>query len=189
MRRLLAALGCALAFAACNSDRKVEWTPITASDGSFKIEMPGAAKLTSTSLSTPVGAAPVQMWVVQDDEHAYMAGYVEYPEQLRSKVTEREFLDTARDGAIDRSRGKLLIDEPKEVAGITGRRIEIDAENGAVRVRGDLFVSGRRLYQVFATVKPTEIGSAEVARFLDSFVILPRTDAETKIEIQEPTVK
>jgi hypothetical protein len=182
------ALALALTTAACG-EREVVWTPVTAGDGSFKIEMPGAAKLTSTSLETPVGPAPVQMWVVQDEEHAYMAGYVEYPPQLRAHVDEAELLATARDGAVERSRGKLLIDETKQLAGVPGKRIEIDAENGQVRVRGDLFVQGRRLYQVFATTKPQDIGSAEVARFLDSFVLIPRAAAETKIELDQPTVK
>jgi hypothetical protein len=188
MQRAALALSLLLALAAC-SERKVDWTLVASGDGSFKIEMPGAAKLTSTSLETPVGPAPVQMWVVQDADHAFMAGYVEYPPQVRAQVSDREFLDTARDGAIDRSHGKLLVDQPKEMAGVAGRRIEIDAEGGQVRVRGDLFVQGRRLYQVFATTKPQEIGSAEVARFLDSFVLLPRTEAETTIEMGKPTVK
>jgi hypothetical protein len=188
MQRTALALGLLVALAGC-SDREVAWTPVTSGDGSFKIEMPGDAKLTSTSLETPVGPAPVQMWVVQDDEHAYMAGYVEYPAEVRAKVDDREMLDTARDGAVARSRGKLLVDQPKEVAGVAGRRIEIDAENGQVRVRGDLFIAGRRLYQVFATTKPQEIGSAEVSRFLDSFTLIPRATAETKIELTDPTVK
>jgi hypothetical protein len=57
-------------------------------------------------------------------------------------------------------------------------------------VRGDLFVQGRRLYQVFATTKTPDIGSAVVARFLDSFVILPRAaTGGTTIEMGKPTVK
>ena len=59
-----------------------------------------------------------------------------------------------------------------------------------MRVRGDLFVQGRRLYQVFATTKTPDIGSPEVARFLDSFVILPRASTEgTTIEMGKPTVR
>src|SRR5262245_10483979 len=138
MQRTLLALALAAALAGCG-EREIIWTPVAAGDGSFKIEMPGAAKLTSTNLETPVGPAPVQMWVVQDDEHAYMAGYVEYPAQVRAKIPDREMLDTARDGAVERARGKLLVDQPKELAGVPGRRIEIDAQDGQVRVRGDLF--------------------------------------------------
>ena len=189
MRRLLLALPLLLALAACGKDGEIVWTPVSADDGSFRIEMPGKAELKSASLATPAGPAEQKVWVVQDDDHFYMAGYVEYPAQVRAKVPDREFLDTARDGAVERSRGKLLVDEPKEMNGVSGRRIEVDAEAGSVRVRGDLFVQGRRLYQVFATTKTPDIGSTEVARFLDSFVILPRAAAETKIELGDPTVK
>jgi hypothetical protein len=190
MQRLLLALSLLLALAACRGDREIVWTPVTAADGSFKIEMPGKAELKSASLATPAGPAEQKVYVVQDDEHFYMAGYVEYPAKVSAKVPDRELLDTARDGAVERSRGKLLLDEPKQMNGVAGRRIEVDAEEGSVRVRGDLFVQGRRLYQVFATTKTPDIGSAEVARFLDSFVILPRASTEgTTIEMGKPTVK
>jgi hypothetical protein len=189
MQRPAFALALVLALAACGGDREIAWTPVTADDGSFKIEMPGKAELKSASLATPAGPAEQKVYVVQDDEHFYMAGYVEYPAKVRAAVPDREFLDTARDGAVERSRGKLLVDEAKEMNGVSGRRIEVDAEEGSVRVRGDLFVQGRRLYQVFATTKTPDIGSAEVTRFLDSFVILPRAAAETKIELGSPTVK
>ena len=109
MQRRLLALPLLLALAACGGDREIVWTPVTAPDGSFKIEMPGKAELKSASLATPAGPAQQHVFVVQDDEHFYMAGYVEYPEQVHAKVGDRELLDTARDGAIERSRGKLLV--------------------------------------------------------------------------------
>jgi len=128
------------------------------------------------------------MWVFQDGERAFMVGFTEYPEKVRTVVEDQELLDSARDGAVARVRGKLLIDEPKQAGGAPGRRIELDAEEGQVRVRGEFYVVGRRLYQVFATVHPQEIESAEVLRFFESFRLLPRVDdAGTSVELGKPT--
>lgn len=190
MRSSLRALGFSalLAAVACGGGGEVKWTSVAAEDGSFKAELPGKVERVSSSLSTPVGPAPIEMWVFQDGERAYMVGFTEYPEKVRAAVEDRELLESARDGAVARVRGKLLIDEPKQAGGLPGRRIELDAEEGQVRVRGEFYVSGRRLYQVFATVHPQEIESAEVQRFFESFVLLPRVAASgTTVELGEPT--
>jgi hypothetical protein len=182
MGRAVLALAALLALACGRSE--TQWSPVDPQDGSFRAELPGKPKRVRNSLETPAGPAPIEMWVVEDGERAFMVGYTEYPERVRAVVDDAELLDSARDGAIARVRGKLLIDEPRQSAGASGRRIEFDAEEGQVRVRGDLFVSGRRLYQAFATVSPTEVDSADVARFLDSFRILPRAarEGETVLE-------
>jgi hypothetical protein len=173
----LAAAALLLLSLACGK-KEVTWVTMTAEDGSFRAEIPGEPRRMSHSFETAAGPAPIEMWVREDGQRAFVVGYTEYPEKLRSVVGDAELLASARDGAVERVRGRLLIDQPKELGGVLGRRIEIDAENGQARVRGDLFVSGRRLYQVFATVEPTEIESTEVQRFLDSFRLLPRASSE-----------
>lgn len=178
------AMGALLAGVLACGSGETEWTQVDPGDGSFRAELPGTPRHVSNRLETPVGVAPVEMWVVEDGDRAFMVGFTEYPEQLRVVVEERELLDSARDGAVARVRGKLLIDEPKEMNGVSGRRIEFDAEGGEVRVRGDLFVDGRRLYQAFATVSPTEVGAPEVARFLDSFRLLPRAAKEGELQLE-----
>jgi hypothetical protein len=135
-------------------------------------------------LETPVGPAPVEVWVNQDGERAFMVGYTEYPEKVRGSIPAEELLDSARDGAVAQVSGRLLIDEPRDLGAVRGKRIAIDADGGRVRVRGDLFVVGRRLYQVLATTDPAETDSVEVRRFLDSFVLLPRSSAETTVEVK-----
>jgi hypothetical protein len=168
---------------ACGS-AETQWTAVDPGDGSFRAELPGKPKRVSNSIETPAGPAPIEMWMVEDGERAFMVGFTEYPERVRAVVEDSELLDSARDGAVARVRGRLLIDEPKQAGGASGRRIEFDAEGGQVRVRGDLFVSGRRLYQAFATVSPTEVDSADVLRFLDSFRILPRVAREGEMVLE-----
>lgn len=167
----LVALACA---------RSEGWTTVTADDASFRVEMPGRAEHARRALGTPRGDAPTEMWMRQTSDRTFLAGYTEYPEAVRQRFDEDALLDSARDGAVDRVRGKLLHDAPRELAGVKGRRIEIAAEGGAVRVRGDFYVQGRRLYQVLATTAPKEAESPDVERFLASFVLLPRVETETK---------
>jgi hypothetical protein len=157
------------------------WTTVTAEDASFRVEMPGKAEHARNGLSTPVGRAPIEMWMQQDGKRAFVAGYTEYPDSVRQHFDPDTLLDSARDGAVERVRGKLLRDEPRELGGVRGRRIEIAAEGGSVRVRGDFFVQGRRLYQVLATTTPKDADSPDVERFLGSFVFLPRVETETKL--------
>ena len=184
MRALLAGLAALLlALPGCGR-REVEWVTVAPEDGSFRAELPGRAERVQRSLDTPVGPAPIEIWVNQDGERAFMVGYTEYPEKVRGAVEPEELLDSARDGAVAQVAGRLLIDEPRELGEVRGKRIAIDAEGGRVRVRGDLFVVGRRLYQVLATTEPQESDSALVTRFLDSFRLLPRAAAETTVETE-----
>lgn len=184
MRALLAGFAALLlALPGCGR-RDVSWVTVDPEDGSFRAELPGAAERVQRQLETPVGPAPIQIWVHQDGERAFMVGYTEYPEKVRGSVAAEELLDSARDGAVAQVAGKLLLDEPRELGEVRGKRIAIDADGGRVRVRGDLFVVGRRLYQVLATTEPQETDSAEVTRFLDSFRLLPRSTAETTVEVE-----
>jgi hypothetical protein len=168
--------------------RAAEWVAVTADDGSFRIELPGSPTRVSKRLDTPAGPAPVEMWVRADGDASFIAGYTEYPAAVRAVVDEDELLDSARDGAVARARGRLLIDEPHPQGDVHGRRIAIDAEGGRVRVRGDLYVSGRRLYQVLATTAPPDTDSPEVERFLGSFRIIAPTEAhlegQPKVEVR-----
>jgi hypothetical protein len=182
--RALVALTLLLLLAvACEKPEGV-WVTLTAEDGSFRAELPGEPRRVSNRFDTAAGPAPIEMWVREEGERVFMVGYTEYPEKLRTVVSDEELLTSARDGAVERVRGRLLVDQAKQQGGTPGRRIEIDAEDGQARVRGDLFVSGRRLYQVFATVEPTAIESAEVQRFLDSFRLLPRASADEPVSSQ-----
>jgi hypothetical protein len=184
MRTIFAGLAALLLSLSGCGRSELRWETVTADDGSFRAELPGPPERVRRSLDTPAGPAPIEIWLRQDGESAFMVGYTEYPERVRAVVDEDELLASARDGAVAQVGGRLLIDEPREHGGARGKRIAIDADGGRVRVRGDLFVVGRRLYQVLATTEPEATDSAEVERFLASFRLLPRTDAETTVEVE-----
>jgi hypothetical protein len=97
--RLAVALAVLVAGIACGK-REVQWTSVAPEDGSFRAELPGEFRRVRNSLSTPAGPAPIEMWVVEDGEHAFMVGYTEYPEKVRAVVDPGELLDSARDGAV-----------------------------------------------------------------------------------------
>jgi hypothetical protein len=148
---------------------QVEWTPLAPEEGGFRVEMPGAPSRVERDVELAFGSAPVRMWIVDDGDRAFIAGYIQYPDRVASVAAADELLDSARDAAARNAGGALVRDEPKELRGHRGRTIEIEAREGDVRVRGDLYVAESRLYQVLATTTPDEVRSARVERFLGSF--------------------
>jgi hypothetical protein len=151
----------------------IQWTPVISEDGRFRVEMPGVPRELARRLDLPFGAAPVHLWVVDDGDRAFIAGYIQYPDRVESVASSDELLDSARDDAVEKAGGVLVQDEPRELLGHRGRSIEIEARDGAVRVRGAFYVADSRLYRVLATTTPDEARSERVERFLASFELTP----------------
>lgn len=170
MRGFVLALGLAV-LAACQPE--VEWTPLAPEDSYFRVEMPGEPQVVRRQVKLPFGDAPVNMWVVDDGDRAFIVGYTQYPERVDSVASEDELLDSARNGHLQNVAGRLVRDEPVERGGHRARAIEIEAAEGAAHVRGELIVAYSRLYQVLATTTPGERDGPMVTRFLESFELLP----------------
>lgn len=167
---LLPVLGLA-ALVGCS--QPVQWTPLEPEGGHFTVEMPGVPRKVEREVKLSFGKAPSRMWMVEDGDRAFIAGYTEFPPAVALAASEDELLDSARDRAVHNVEGTLLRDDAKELSGHRGRAIEIDARNGVVRVRGAYYLAGPRLYQVMATTTPDEASSERVERFLASFSLAP----------------
>ncbi|MDH3684625.1 MAG: hypothetical protein OEP95_00280 [Myxococcales bacterium] len=160
-------------FAAFGCQPEVEWLPLEPAGSHFRAEMPGVPQVVRRQVKLPFGDVPVNMWLVEDGDRAFIVGYTEYPEKVGEVATPDELLDSARDGHLQNIAGRLVRDEPTERDGHRGRVIEIEAASGAALVRGELFIAHSRLYQVLATTTPEEREGPLAARFLDSFELLP----------------
>lgn len=168
--RLTPAL-CLLALLGCQ--REVEWVPLEPADSHFRVEMPGVPQVVRRQVKLPFGDAPVNMWLVDDGDRAFIVGFTEYPDEIDQLASADELLDSARNGHLQNVAGRLVRDEPVERDGHRGRIIEIEAANGAAHVRGELVVAHTRLYQILATTSPDERDGPLVTRFLASFELLP----------------
>lgn len=152
---------------------EVEWLKLEPADSFFRIEMPGEPQVVRRQVKLPFGDAPVNMWLVDDGDRAFIVGFTEYPDQIDEVANADELLDSARDGHLQNVAGRLVRDEPVERNGHRGRIIEIEAANGAAHVQGELVIAHSRLYQVLATTTPDERDGPLVRRFLGSFELLP----------------
>ena len=152
---------------------RVEWIRVADEREGFLVEMPGTPEKVTREIQLPFGRAPVHMWVVQDGDRAFIAGYTEYPPRVGDVTSDDELLDSARDRAVAGAAAHLLSEEAVELRGHRGRRLRMEARDGAVIVRGALFVAGSRLYQVLATTTPDEADTERVDRFLASFDLPP----------------
>ena len=163
---LLALLGC---------EPAVEWIPLTPEGSHFRVEMPGNPQVVRRQIKLPFGEAPVNMWLVEDGDRAFIVGFTQYPEKVGQVAKPDELLDSARNGHLQNIAGRLVRDEAIERDGFRGRAIEIEAANGAAHVQGELVIAHSRLYQALATTTPDERDGPLVERFLGSFEILPAT--------------
>jgi hypothetical protein len=161
---LLLCLGC---------QPEVVWVPLAPADSFFRIDMPGEPQVVRRQVKLPFGDAPVNMWVVDDGDRAFIVGFTEYPDQVNEVASADELLDSARNGHLQNVAGRLVRDEPVERDGHRGRIIEIEAASGAAHVQGELVIAHSRLYQILATTKPDERDGPRVTRFLASFELLP----------------
>jgi hypothetical protein len=82
-------------------------------------------------------------------------------------------LDSAVERAVASASARLVSKQTVFLGGQSGRQVEADVPESAVAgggtLRGRVFVSGERLYEVIAVVPRTEAGSPATARFLESF--------------------
>jgi len=152
---------------------EVEWVPLEPADSFFRVEMPGAPQVVRRQVKLPFGDAPVNMWLVDDGDRAFIVGFTEYPEKISEVASDDELLDSARNGHLQNVAGRLVRDEAVERDGHRGRIIEIEAANGAAHVQGELIIAHSRLYQILATTTPDERDGPLVTRFLASFELLP----------------
>jgi hypothetical protein len=168
----LVAAGC-LAGLGCGQDR-TEWTPFEAADGSFSASMPGVPEEGGTEVPSAFGSVSSHTWVHQERTRAFSIAHTDYPDGIRKQMTDEQFLDTARDAAVQKTRGRLVSETPVALSGHPGREVRIDdAGGGGATVQGRLYVVDSRLYQVMVTTTPEGADSPDVATFLDSFQLAP----------------
>ena len=82
-------------------------------------------------------------------------------------------LDGARDGVLATTSGRLLGEGPIVVGDVTGRRLEIAVERGAVTLTALVFLTERSMVQVLAFAEAGEASTARAGEFCQSFRFVP----------------
>lgn len=154
-----------------------QWLEVGGAEEGFTVRLPGAPAEKAQQVLSPFGPLPSHSWIHQDGRRAFSIAWTDYPADVKSRMSDAQLLDAARDAAVRKSAGRLAAEEPAELGGHPGRRLRIDAAGGTALVQGRLYVVGLRLYQVMATTLPDVGDAPAVATFLDSFALQPGAPA------------
>jgi hypothetical protein len=163
--RAFAAVAVLLVVSGCGTP---EFKEFSSKDGRFKILMPGTPK---EQTQKAVGV-DVKLYMVETRQGAYMASYADMPvptnesdEQIQTR------LDGARDGSVRNVNAKLLSTSNITLGKCPGRSYDAELPGGKGVVRGNIYMSGTRLYQVMVVGTKSFVDSADSKKFLDSFAI------------------
>lgn len=145
------------------------WFVYKAADGSFVASFPFEPTKSIKTMITADGSTDVTFYNATDNQIVYTVAVSEYTPEHIQEVGPAKFLDTARDGAVANTHGKLQSESPVDVHGNPGRDIKIAATGGKGAFRCKLILAGSRLYQIIVASPSSDADSADVKRFLNSF--------------------
>lgn len=175
MARNLSALAMvAMLFCAC-SMMQTKWE--TVNEGGMTAQMPGTPQKQSQSVSTAVGPINVTMLTVTKGNEAFIVGYNDVPDQAAAVADSRpdDFLNNARDGAVNNVHGKVTSERPLTLDGHPGKEFSGDGTSPEDPKQEASFTARvywvrPHLYQVLYVRPKTDAApSDDGKKFLDSF--------------------
>jgi len=167
----LAGLCLWLAAADAGSQEKIPpgWKEVAIPAGRFKVWMPGAPKTSRQTIRTDIGNVASTRYTSTDAANVtYDVLFNDYPVAGVSKANPQKLLDSAKDGLLYHTKGRLMEDKHITLASFPGRdQIIIGGDGTHYRVR--LAWVGNRLYQIMAVSPGKPQPDANI--FFDSFQI------------------
>jgi hypothetical protein len=164
-----------LLFCAC-SMLQTKWE--TVSEGGFTAEMPGTPKRQTQSVDTAGGGKiDVTMLMVQNGDEGYIVGYNEVPQAIAQVADQNtaQFLNSARDGAVQNVHGTVTSERDITIDGhpgkeFTGNGTSPDDPKQEASFTARVYWVNPKLYQVlYVRPKTASAPSENGQKFLDSF--------------------
>jgi hypothetical protein len=143
------------------------WRVFTSKAGGFAVALPGAPDESTQRVLTASAAMEVHLFVVETNAGTYVVSYCDLPTDEVKAGSEAKRLDLARDGAVDKAKGKLRSEKERKLDGYPGRELVIVADKGP-RIRMRIVAVKNRLYQAMAMGPAKFTESQDATRFLDS---------------------
>ena len=145
------------------------WKAFQIPAGRFKVLMPGTPKTTRRTIRTDIGDVASTRYTTTDAANVtYDVLLNDYPKSGVSKASPQKLLDSARDGLMYQTQGRMLSYQHITLAHFPGRDLEIMGSEGT-HYRARLIWVENRLYQVMAVTPGKPRPDANV--FFDSFQI------------------
>lgn len=149
---------------------QAQWKEFGSRSGNFRVLFPGVPEASKTRIMTPAGTVVSTRFTVRAGSGVtYDVMYNDYPKSSPGVINPESVLNSARDGLIHRTKGRLISEKPITLDGGLGREVEIRGTDTALYTV-QLVLVERRLYQ--ALVIDRSRTSAGTRKFLDSFRVL-----------------
>ncbi len=161
-----------LILSACGQ-KTADWRDFTSTEGKFSVRMPGEPKAENNTITTDSGEIVIHLFGVPIGNTDYIVAYSDYPAELVNSKGAAGILESARDGAINNTKGTLISDETIELNGFPGMMLVVGSPDGNGIAQAKIFLVGNRLYQVFVAAEKDTAFSEENLAFLDSFQFTP----------------
>jgi hypothetical protein len=158
------------------------WTPFTAQDASFRVDMPGSPTLETRERWFPASRFVSTVYKVRRGADVFGVNHTDLPGAVLFVTSNRYILKNARDGFLESSLATEISFEKSEVDGHPARQliydIPADAENPAQRGTAKLLFVGKRLFIFYAEMDARadpEQSAQEVQRFFRSIKFGPES--------------
>jgi hypothetical protein len=147
----------------------------TSKEGKFSVAFPGKPKEATKEADSAAGKLTFTRFTYEDGDTGLLVIYCDYPPQLRKQKGAEKILDDARDGCVEKAKGKLA-DENKRTIGKEkepGRELLIQLpDEGKPYFRSRMYLVGDRLYQVIVVGPEKYAKGKDADAFLDSFKLV-----------------
>jgi hypothetical protein len=169
--RRLAVCVALMSFAAALGAQTTAWKTYSYPADGFSASYPSVPDLQKKDVPTDAGSFELRSYIGTDGDVAMFVGICDYGSKTAGKDPD-ELLQGAKNGALQNSNSHLL-SEAKTTLGIYHGLI-VQYENDQAHFSMRIFLVGTTLYQTLV-VAPLGQPYADTARFLDSFLLIPRT--------------
>lgn len=148
-----------------------QWQEFTSKDGNFTVLMPGVPAEETEVLETSAGNLELKGFSSAQPASRFVVAYSDYPQTAQLDNSE-VILANVRDRIIERVGAQLVSERPISLDAEPGTEVKLESEGEPMIFR--LFLVGRRLYILGAGQNNQGSGAEDVAKFLDSFVLLQK---------------
>jgi hypothetical protein len=143
--------------------------------GRFAVTAPKTLQESTQDLELQAGKIALHLFSTQQDNIGYFVSYCDYPPETMAHGDLEKMLDGSRDGALSKTKGKLVSETKISLEGNPGRELVMETADESGRraiIKGRLFMVKNRLYQVMVVAPRSQAGDKEVDQFLQSFKLV-----------------
>jgi len=161
-----------------------QWTEYRSAGTGYRIEMPGTPKVSTRELQHKIGPLKLTEAELELGDEYFSVSYLDMPSERITNSNANSILDGARDGAIsgmaiNGNKATLRSERRLIMSGYPARHLVADVPGlKLVSVMRIVLVGNRQITASFVGFSGSEM-RPEVARFIDSFVILNARTGDT----------